>query len=143
MPEADSMPDPKPAAPPPAPAAPRPAAPAAEKVLKKGETYWVVAPGDLDRPRQGRVILLSKTIGKYVGVEFAEPIGPHLVHTCDGRGKPGHCLYCHPDQLLTAEEYKALQARANAPPVAAIHDEVETLRRGDLPRPAPPAPKPA
>jgi hypothetical protein len=83
--------------------------------LRKGETYWIMGSEELPQPLKGKIIRLSNEVGKAVGVEFNEPIGGvddtgqpfGTVHTCDGRGKPGYCLYVRPDQVL---DEKAMQA---------------------------------
>jgi hypothetical protein len=83
-----------------------------DRELVKGEIYWIVNPEDLAQPRRGRIVRLTRTPGKIVGVEFAQPVGPHVTHDCDGAGKAGHCLYCRMDQVLTNEEYRAFYERA-------------------------------
>jgi hypothetical protein len=107
----------------------QPPPPGDGKQFEKGKTYWIINTDDLDHPRRGKIVRLTRTPGKYIGVEFAEPVGPHIVHDCDGAGKPGHCLYCRPDQVLTDEEYstyvervRAALARAKPP------EDLDTLR---------------
>jgi hypothetical protein len=100
----------------------------AERKLKKGDSYWLVGSEDLGGgpPRKGKVIRLSDEPGKAVGLEMDEPVGGvdsdgqpwGVLHTCDGRGKPGHCLYARVDQVLDAkslEAYKAHQAEQQHP----------------------------
>jgi hypothetical protein len=91
-----------------------------ERKLKKGESYWIVGSEDSPAaPRKAKVIRLSNEVGKTIGVEFAEPIGgvdEHgqpwgVSHTCDGRGKLGHCLYVRPDQVLDEKAMQAHKAR--------------------------------
>jgi hypothetical protein len=89
----------------------QPPPPRGGKELKKGETYWIVNAEDLDQPCKGKVVRLTKTPGKYVGVELEKPVGPHIVHDCDGAGKLGRCLYCRVDQVLTDDEYRVYLER--------------------------------
>jgi hypothetical protein len=107
----------------------QPPAPRGGKVLKKGEVYWIVNAEDLDQPRRGKIVRLTRTPGKYVGVELEKPVGPHIVHDCDGAGKAGHCLYCRVDQVLTDDEYRVhlerhKAVRAMQPPL----EDLDTLR---------------
>jgi len=107
----------------------------AERKLRKGESYWVVGSEDLGGgpPRKGKVIRLSEETGKEIGLEMDEPVGGvdangqswGVLHTCDGRGKPGFCLYARPDQVLDAkslEAYKAHQAEQQHPAESDFED---------------------
>jgi hypothetical protein len=109
---------------------------AAERKLRKGESYLIVGHECLEGPLKGKVIRLSDEAGKTVGVEFAEPIGGvdqdgqrwGVVHDCDGRGRMSHCLYVRPDQALDAKAEQAflagLAAPAAAGPKFAEYDEL-------------------
>jgi hypothetical protein len=97
-----------------------------ERKLKKGESYWVVGNEDMPTVRKGRIIRLSDEPGKAVGLEFDEPI-EGVNHTCDGRGKQGHCLYARPDQVLddkAMEAWKAHKKEAQAPSPYEDFDEL-------------------
>jgi hypothetical protein len=91
----------------------------AERKLRKGESYWIVGHEEVPAPRKAKIIRLSNEPGKAVGVEFDEPIGGvdgegqtwGLVHTCDNRGKPGHCLYVRADQVLDEKAMQTFKAR--------------------------------
>jgi ribosomal protein L12E/L44/L45/RPP1/RPP2 len=88
--------------------------------IRKGETYWIMGHEECPEPRKARIIRLSDEPGKRVGVEFDEPIGGvdkegntwGLAHTCDGRGKLGHCLYVRADQVLDDKAMESVKARA-------------------------------
>jgi hypothetical protein len=93
--------------------------------LRKGETYHVMGDEALPTPRKGKIIRLSSEPGKGVGIEFDEPVGGTdesgqswgVMHTCDGRGKLGHCLYVRPDMVLDDKAmaaHKAHQAEVSA-----------------------------
>jgi hypothetical protein len=110
-----------------------------ERKIKKGETYWIMGSEELPTPKKGKIIVLSSAIGKTVGVEFEEPIGGvdaqggpwGTVHTCDGRGKPGHCLYVRPDQVLDEKSMQAFKAhRAQVEKDTPKFDEYEEITVG-------------
>jgi hypothetical protein len=110
-----------------------------ERKIKKGDTYWIMGSEELPAPRKGKIIRLSAEPGKAVGVEFAEPIGGvdaqgqpwGTVHTCDGRGKPGFCLYVRPDQVLDEKTMQAFKARqAEVEKATPKFDEFEEISVG-------------
>jgi len=65
--------------------------------IKKGDTLWCTLPR-LAKPMKGTIIAITNTVGKQIGLEFEEEIGGH---SCDGRGKEGHCLWCNLKDLAT------------------------------------------
>ena len=67
------------------------------KSLKKGDEYWCMLTR-LPVPKKGKIIALSTSLAKQIGLEFDEDVGGH---SCDGRGKDGHCLYCRVEHLAT------------------------------------------
>ena len=73
--------------------------------VKKGEKFWCVY-RKLTLPMHGTVIIMTDNPGKSVGVEFDEDVGGH---TCDNRGKKGHCLWLRPENLYTEEEIGLLK----------------------------------
>jgi hypothetical protein len=87
--------------------------------LAKGAIFWIVGHEECPTPKKAKIIRLSNEPGKQVGVEFDEPIGGvdsegnqwGLVHTCDNRGKPGHCLYVRGDQCLDDRAMEAWKTR--------------------------------
>jgi hypothetical protein len=103
------------------------------KELRKGQVYWVVNTDDLDRPRRGRVVRLTNSPGKRVGVEFDGPVGPHVLHDCDGAGALGKCLYCRPDQVLTEAEYRghAERRRGIAEAPREVLEDLDVIRLDD------------
>ena len=110
----------------------------AERKIRKGEAYWIMGSEELPRPRKGTIIRLSSEPGKAVGVEFEEPLGGvdengqswGTIHTCDGRGKNGYCLYVRPDQVLDEKAMKAHSARQAEAVEASKFDEYEELLVG-------------
>jgi hypothetical protein len=93
-----------------------------DRILRIGQTYWIVGSEDLAKPRQGKIVRLSTDPGKQVGVEFVDPVGGvdrdgqpwGVTHDCDGRGKFNHCLYVRPDHVLDDRAVHAYQARRQA-----------------------------
>jgi hypothetical protein len=109
------------------------------RVLKVGQTYWIVGSEDLAKPRQGKIIRLSTDPGKQVGIEFVDPVGGvdkngqpwGVAHDCDGRGKFNHCLYVRPDQVLDDRAVQVYQARRQAELAdAGKYQELEELKVG-------------
>ena len=90
-----------------------------ERKIRKGESFWVMGHEECPAPRKAKVIRLTAEPGKGVGVEFEEPIGGidkdgnpwGVIHTCDGHGKSGHCLYVRPDQVLDDKALETFKAR--------------------------------
>jgi hypothetical protein len=76
--------------------------------LKKGDKVWVMAPRFKRAgipPKPAKIIVLSKTVGKQIGVEFDEPgIG---VHNCDGFGSSNNCLFVAPQHLMNKKKADA------------------------------------
>ena len=75
--------------------------------VKKGEKYWCVH-RKLARPVLGTCIALTDNPGKAVAIEFEDKIG---IHSCDGRGKDGHCIWLLPGNLYTEDEYKLVKKK--------------------------------
>ena len=72
------------------------------KKIVKGDKFVCLLPR-LGTPLVGTVISLTTDETKQVGLEFDQQVNGH---TCDGRGKEGHCLWTRPAFLLTIEEYE-------------------------------------
>lgn len=70
--------------------------------VKKGDTFWCEHKR-LSAPSKGKIIALTDEPGKMIGVEFDAAVGGH---TCDGRGKDGHCLWLAPYHIYTDAEWK-------------------------------------
>lgn len=109
-----------------------------ERKIRKGETYWIMGHEEVPVPRKGKIIRISNEPGKPIGVEFTEPIGGTdengqpwgVTHTCDGRGKSGHCLYVRPDQVLDEKAMQAHKARQAEQAAASTFDEFEEMTVG-------------
>lgn len=75
------------------------------ETLKIGMEVVVVYRQRLNAPTKATIIAITNTPGKMVGVQFKDPIG---IHTCDGRGPFKHCMWVHPNHLLTLERGEKL-----------------------------------
>lgn len=73
------------------------------KKISKGDKF-VCTLKRLSKPLIGTVIALTNEPGKKIGLEFEEDVKGH---SCDGRGKDGHCLWASQYDILTKEEYEA------------------------------------
>jgi hypothetical protein len=72
------------------------------KKIVKGDKFVCLLPR-LGSPLVGAVISLTADETKQIGLEFDQHVNGH---SCDGRGKEGHCLWTRPAFLLTIEEYE-------------------------------------
>lgn len=59
----------------------------------------------------GNVIALTDEPGKMIGFELDEEVG---IHSCDGRGKNGYCVWATPEMIYTESEWEAFQAEEAA-----------------------------
>jgi hypothetical protein len=75
--------------------------------LKKGDEYWCMLPR-LAEPKKGKIISLSTSTSKQVGLEFDEDVNGH---SCDGRGKQGYCLYCRVGHLANDDMLNAMKTQ--------------------------------
>lgn len=73
------------------------------KKISKGDVF-VCTLKRLKSPVAGTIIALTNEPGKLIGLEFSENVNGH---SCDGRGKDGHCLWASQYDILTKEEYEA------------------------------------
>lgn len=93
------------------------------KTIQKGDKFWCFN-RQLVQPTCGTVIALTSNPSKQIGIEFEEPIG---AHSCDNRGKDGHCLWTNPSWILTDEEYQA-KSVADTVIAASLHaEDIEVL----------------
>ncbi len=74
------------------------------RVFRLDEKYWCVI-NRLPRPMLGRIIRLTNTIGKNIGLEFDEYVGGH---SCDGFGVDGRCLWVTPQWIYSESEWESL-----------------------------------
>jgi len=74
--------------------------------INKGDKFWCIH-RRLPKAMLGTVIVMTDEPGKLVGMEFEDCFGGH---SCDGRGKDGHCLWVGPEYMLTEDEYASEQA---------------------------------
>lgn len=103
----------------------------AKAKVKKGDTIWVMIPRFARvglPPQEGKIVVLSNTPGKQVGVEFKKPeVG---VHNCDGHSKKNNCLFVRPKDVMSkkqAEAFIAEQKEAMKHLKAVTVDEVDEL----------------
>lgn len=93
------------------------------KSIHKGDKFWCLGQG-LAQPAFGTVIALTSNLGKQIGLEFDEPIG---VHSCDGRGKEGYCLWVRAEDILTDDEYNAKQVADAATAASLAADDLDEI----------------
>lgn len=86
--------------------------------VRKGDKFVCLHPR-MAAPTVGSVIALTSDPGKMIGLEFENQVG---VHSCDGRGKDKHCIWVHPDNILTEDEYAELLKVREAVQTAATVD---------------------
>lgn len=124
-----------------------------ERKIRKGETYWVMGHEHLPRPLKGKIVRLTSDPSRAVGVEFNELMGGTddngqswgVVHTCDGHGRLGYCLYVRPDQVLDEKTMASVRARQTTRQAAPTCEEYEEITVGpqhsqpQTPASAPPA----
>jgi hypothetical protein len=109
-----------------------------ERKIIKGQIYWIMGHEEVPVARKGKVIRLTSEPGKAVGIEFEEPIGGvdsngqpwGVAHTCDGRGKNGHCLYVRPDQVLDEKSMQTHKARMAELAEPSPFEELEEMTVG-------------
>jgi|6_EtaG_2_1085325.scaffolds.fasta_scaffold30031_2 hypothetical protein len=98
------------------------------KSLKKGDKYWCMLPR-LKEPKKGKIISLSTSLSKQIGLEFDEDVGGH---SCDGCGKQGYCLYCRISHLANDDMIKAIEEQRKADLERIKGVEGESLEEIDL-----------
>lgn len=54
----------------------------------------------------GTIIALTDIPGKMIGIELDDSVG---FHSCDGRGKEGHCVWAYPEDVLSETEYSDMK----------------------------------
>lgn len=64
----------------------------------------IVASPDLPASAVGRIVALTNEPGKTVGVEFYDEVG---IHSCDGAGRHGYCLWATPEHVRLPSELPA------------------------------------
>lgn len=93
--------------------------------IRKGDKFVCLHPR-MSQPAVGDVIALTSDPGKMIGLEFSDPIG---LHSCDGRGKDGYCIWVRPEHLLTEDEFtESLKAKKAAQAALATDLEEIVLR---------------
>jgi len=91
------------------------------RTIRKGDRMWLVGQGT-PTPVQATVIVLTSSAAKQVGIEFDTPVG---VHSCDGHGKQGYCLWVCSWDVMTDEEYASKLAADSALDSINSHDYLE------------------
>lgn len=78
------------------------------KKFKKGDKLWYKA-RQMPRPLLGTLVCITTEPGKILGLEFDVELPKDLAHLdLDGRGKKGFCVWAHPVNVLSEDEYRAL-----------------------------------
>tara|TARA_R110000751_G_scaffold186010_3_gene292463 strand:- start:479 stop:814 length:336 start_codon:yes stop_codon:yes gene_type:complete len=78
-------------------------------------------------PIEGKIIGITARANRQIAVELSEEVSGG--HDCDGRGKPGFCIWCRPAHVMLPQEWevKKLQLDEAAAKAAALDEEVEEL----------------
>jgi hypothetical protein len=71
-------------------------------ILTKGTKVKVCIPSKMGNELKiAEVIVLTKELGKQIGVKFDEVVNGG--HTCDGKGPEGFCLWASKDHIYPLE----------------------------------------
>ena len=93
------------------------------KTINKGDKF-VFAHTEVKEPLLGTVIALTDAPGKKIGLEFEVNVGGH---SCDGRGKPGHCLWAAPAHIHTPDEYEHILKTKNEVQKVTTYNEFDKI----------------
>ena len=93
------------------------------KSISKGDKF-VFAHTELKEPLLGTVIALTDAPGKKIGLEFEVNVSGH---SCDGRGKHGHCLWAAPAHVYTPEEYEQILKTKNEVKRVVTYNEFDKI----------------
>jgi hypothetical protein len=93
------------------------------KKAAKGDKFVCVHP-KLGEALVGTVIALTKDETKMIGIEFDVKMNGH---SCDDRGRNGHCLWVRPHDLLTIDEYENQLKAKEAAKKAAFENDLEEM----------------
>lgn len=101
--------------------------------IKKGDTVFCVHRKAIDggtvpgMPIQGKIIGITSRENRQIAIELDEPV--QFAHSCEGRGKDGHCIWVRPWHVLTPAEWetKKKELEEAAKNAAALETEVEEL----------------
>jgi hypothetical protein len=91
------------------------------ETIKVGDEVVVVYPQRLAFPTRAKIIAITNEPGKVLGVQFESPVG---IHSCDGRGQDKHCMWIHPDNLLTMAQGEELLNRVREVQSQAVQQEL-------------------
>ena len=105
----------------------------AEIKIKKGDEIFCVHRKAIDggkepgMPIKGKIIGITNRANRQIAVELEEEVP--FAHDCEGRGKPGFCIWCRPWHILTPSEWEAKkkqleEAAKNAKDLATEVDEI-------------------
>lgn len=87
--------------------------------IKKGDTVVVLPHDSIGVAKEAVVLTLTSDPTKQVGVEFSEPV--LRGHSCDNRGRQGHCWWVRAALIRTpathAAETAAVREAATKPAV--------------------------